>query len=94
MSTKWIATTEYYQPVTMVVKATQTKTIETIARSAKSLPEVRKYMQHVMEKKTRAPQEYLVHRLPRERADSSVGFVDSAVELSGEDDELKDYYPM
>jgi len=94
MSSKWRAGTEYYQPVTMFVKAAQHRTIETIARSAKSLPEVEKYMQEVMEKKTRSPQEFLVHRLPREKADNSIDFVDSAVELSGEDDELKDYYPM
>ncbi|KAK5097751.1 hypothetical protein LTR70_002793 [Exophiala xenobiotica] len=94
MSNKWKADTEYYQPVTMTIKATQHRTIEAIARSAKSLPEVQKYMEGVMEKKTRAPQDFLVHRLPREKVDSSVDFVDSAVELSGEDDELKDYYPI
>ncbi|KAK5943308.1 hypothetical protein PMZ80_004315 [Knufia obscura] len=94
ISTKWRKDTEYYQPITMVVKAAQHRTIETIARSAKPLSEVQKYMQEVMEKKTRAPQDFLVHRLPREKADNSVDFVDSAVELSGEDDELKDFYPM
>lgn len=94
MSSRWKAGTEYYQPVTMVVKASQHRTIETIARSAKSLPEVQKHMQEVMEKKTRAPQEFLVHHLPRDKAENPVDFVDSAVELSGEDDELKDHYPM
>lgn len=94
ISSKWKADTEYYQPVTMLIKATQHRTIEAIARSAKSLPEVQKYMEAVMENKTRAPHEFLVHRLPREKTESSVDFVDSAVELSGEDDELKDHYPM
>lgn len=93
-SNKWGADTEYYQPVTMVIKATNDRTIATIARSAKSLPEVQKYMQQVMEKKTRAPQEFLVFRLPKEKPDAAVDFVDSAVELSAEDDDLKDFYPL
>ena len=94
MSNKWSTDTVYYQPVTMLVKAAQHRAIETIARSAKPLSEVQKYMQEVMEKKSRAPQDFLVHRLPREKSANPVDFVDSAVELSGEDDELKDFYPM
>jgi len=91
---KWDSKTEYYQPVTMVVKATQHRTIETIARSAKALPDVQKYMSEAMEKKSRAPQEYLVYQLPRDKP-AAGEFVDSAVELSGEeDDELKDSYSM
>lgn len=92
MNNKWQAETEYFQPVTMQVKATQHRTIETIARSAKALPDVLKYMQEVMEKKNRAPKEFLIHRLPKEKMDD---FTDSAVELSAEDDdEIKDLYPM
>lgn len=92
MSSKWQAETEYYQSVTMTVKATQHRIIEAIARSAKPLAEVQRYMQEVMEKKTRAPAEFLVHRLPNDKADE---FIDSAVELSAEDDdELRDMYPM
>lgn len=92
MNNKWQANTEYFQPVTMQVKATQHRTIEQIARSAKALPDVLKYMHEVMEKKTRAPQEFLVYRLPNEKIED---FTDSAVELSaGEDEELKDAYPM
>lgn len=92
MNNKWQADTEYYQPVTMTVKATQHRIIESIARSAKPLAEVQRYMQEVMEKKTRAPQEFLVHRLPNDKMDE---FVDSAVELSAEDDEeLRDEYSM
>lgn len=94
MSTKWKANTEYFQPVTMVVKASSNRIIQTIAQSAKSLPDVQKYMREVMEKKTRAPQEYLVHRLPRDKIDSTVDFVDSAVEMSAEDDDLLDLYPL
>lgn len=94
MADRWDVNTEYYQPVTMVVKATQHRTIETIARSAKPLPDVQKYMKEAMEKKTRAPQAYLVYQLPRDRSGAG-DFVDSAVELSGgEDDELKDLYPI
>lgn len=94
MVNKWKSSTEYFEPVTMIVKATQHRTIETIARSAKSLPDVQKYMQEVMEKKTRVPQEYLLYQLPRDKVEGG-GFVDSAVELSEkEDDELKDFYPI
>lgn len=93
LTQKWQADTVYYQPVTMVVRSPQHRTIETIARSAKALPDVQKYMQEVMEKKSRAPREFLVYRLPRDKADE---FVDSAVELSAEDDEeeLRDVYPL
>lgn len=92
MNGKWLADTEYFSPVTMQVKATQHRTIETIARSAKALPDVLKHMHEVMEKKSRAPQEFLVHRLPNEKVED---FTDSAVELSAEEDEeLKDMYPM
>jgi len=95
---KWKSEVEYYEPVTMRIVASQHKVIETIARSAKSLPAVQGYMKEVMEKKTRAPHEFLVHRLPREKAGPHVEvgteFVDSAVELNSgdEDDELKDFY--
>lgn len=89
---------EYYQPVTMFIKATQHRTIETIARAAKPLVECQKHMKEVMEKKSRVPQEYLVLRLPRDRIAGDVGsseFVDSAVEMSNdEDDELRDFYTM
>lgn len=94
MSTKWKADVEYFQPITMVVRAASSRTIATIAHSAKSLPEVQKYMLEVMEKKSRAPQENLVHRLPRDKPDSTADFVDSAVEMSGEDDALLEYYPL
>ncbi|KAK5097514.1 hypothetical protein LTS08_006927 [Lithohypha guttulata] len=94
MSTKWKPETEYYEPVTIVVRASNSRTIATIASAAKPLPEVQKYMQEVVAKKARAPREYLVYRLPRDKVDLSIDFVDSAVELSAEDDELKDYYPL
>lgn len=97
--TKWKAEQEYYVPVTMTVKATNHRTIETIARAAKLLPQVQEYMRKVLDKGERAPREYLVHQLPREvtvGADGTEGFVDSGVELasesSSEDDELKDVY--
>lgn len=98
---KWKAEQDYYQPVTMTIKALNHRTIETIARAAKPLPVVQEYMKEVMEKKERAPVEYLVHQLPRERSHvgadgSETGFVDSGVELGSEsgseDDELKDVY--
>jgi hypothetical protein len=97
---KWKADVEYYQPVTIMVRANQHKTIETIARAAKTLPEVQSYMRHVLTNKTRAPTEYLVHQLPREKgvAESempSADPVDSGVEMGSdddEDDELKPWY--
>jgi hypothetical protein len=97
---KWQADVEYYQPVTIMVRANQHKTIETIARAAKTLPEVQSYMRHVITNKTRAPTEYLVHQLPREKgvAESempSADLVDSGVDMGSdeaEDDELKPWY--
>ena len=99
LQTKWKADQEYYQPVTMAVRANHHRAIETIARAAKVLPEVLEHMKNVMKDKVRAPEEYLVHQLPREKGlatteISSVDFVDSAVEMVSdeEDDELKDFY--
>ncbi len=96
---KWKKEQDYYQPVTMTIKAMQHRTVETIARGAKPLPAVQDYMKGVMEKKERAPVEYLVYQLPRERPQAGVEvteFVDSGVELASEscseDDELKDVY--
>ncbi|KAJ9633832.1 hypothetical protein H2204_006617 [Knufia peltigerae] len=94
----WKADQEYYEPVTMTVRATHHRTIETIARAAKMLPQVQEHMKNVLEKAERAPREYLVHQLPREDvgADTTEGFIDSGVELGNEspseDDELKDVY--
>lgn len=88
---KWNPETMYYEPVTIVINAINSKTIATIASAAKSLPQVQKYMGEVMQSHTRAPQEYLAYHLPKAKIDSD--FVDSAVELS-EVDELQDYYPM
>lgn len=95
---KYKADQEYFQPVTMLIKATQHRTIETIARAARPLVEVQAHMKSVMEKKTRAPREYLVYQLPRDKAlqtSSATDFVDSGVDVSdAEDDELKDYYGL
>ncbi|EXJ96172.1 hypothetical protein A1O1_01298 [Capronia coronata CBS 617.96] len=102
MPMKWKAEQEYYQPVTMTIKAVNHRTIETIARAAKPLPIVQGYMKEVMEKKERAPVEYLAYQLPREGSQNAgaepetTTFVDSGVELGNEsyseDDELKDVY--
>ncbi|KIW94590.1 uncharacterized protein Z519_04566 [Cladophialophora bantiana CBS 173.52] len=98
---KWQAEQEYYEPVTMSIKARNHRTIETIAKAAKVLPVVQEHMKEVMTKKQRAPVEYLVYQLPRERnhvgADGAeTGFEDSGVDLgsdsASEDDELKDVY--
>lgn len=91
---KWKANVEYFQPVTMLLHAPQHRTLETIARAAKPLPEVQAYMVDVMKNKTRAPVEYLTLQLPREGVDEDVpmaDFEDSAIEMS-ESDELKDFY--
>jgi hypothetical protein len=96
---------EYYQPVTIVVRANQHKTIENIARAARTLPEVQEYMRGVMKEKARAEREFLVLQLPREKG-VVVGDVgqskgaeearDSGVEMgSGDEDvdhELKGWY--
>jgi hypothetical protein len=99
LRSKWKADQEYYQPITMLVRANQHRTIETIARAAKVLPQVQAHMKAVMKDKVRAPEEYLVHQLPREKGLAtgeipSVDFVDSAVEMLSdeEDDELKEFY--
>jgi len=94
---KWSADVEFYQPVTMTIRASQHRTLETIARAAKPLPEVQTYMAEVMKRKTRAPKEYLVLQLPCEKKGDvdlqTSDFIDSAVEMSpDEDDELKDFY--
>lgn len=99
---KSTADKEYYQPVTMMIKVTQHKTIATIAQAAKPLATVQGYMKEVMTKKERAPSEFLVHQLPREKSEVvsegvDKGFVDSGVEIgsasdSEEEDELKDVY--
>ena len=101
-----LADKEFYQPMTMTIKVPQHKTIATIAQAAKPLPTVQAYMKDVMEKKERAPVEYLVHQLPREKApgeameNSTPAFVDSGVELGSdssvedEEDELKDVYGL
>ena len=99
LQTKWKPDQEYYQPLTMLVRGNHHRTIETIARAAKVLPEVQEYMKGVMKNKTRAPEEFLVHQLPREKGMAtgeipSADFVDSAVEMVSdeEDDELRDFY--
>lgn len=103
-SNKWKPNEEYYQAVTMTLKAPVHRTLETIARAAKPLPEVQAFMKKVMEEKQRAPVEYLVMRLPTEKdkvvsgeevaIEDGLEFVDSGVEVGSpeEDDELKDYY--
>ena len=90
---KWKPEIDYYQPVTMVLHAPQHRTLQTIARAARPLKEVQEYMKGVIEKKTRAPVEYLRLQLPR-AGDGDVDmtdFEDSAIDLA-EDDELKDHY--
>jgi hypothetical protein len=98
---KFSADKEYYQPVTMMIKVMQHKTIATIAQAAKPLSVVQTHMKDVMTKKERAAVEYLVHQLPREKGSGGgegveSGFVDSGVELGSdsdvEEDELKDVY--
>jgi len=96
---KWKADVEYYQPISISVRANQHRTIETIARAARTLPEVQEHMKKVLETKTRAPVEYLVHQLPRDKGVAgsevpSAEMVDSGVEMGSdeEDDELKAFY--
>jgi hypothetical protein len=103
--TRWRAGEEYYQPVTMTVKTSQHRILETIARAAKPLGEVQGKMKEVMQTKTRVKDEWLVMKLPREKGLTTEdlvgherGLVDGGVEMkecevSGdEDDELKPFY--
>jgi hypothetical protein len=102
---RWKADEEYYQPVTMIIKTSQHRILETIARAAKPLSEVQSKMKEIMQSKTRVKDEWLVMRLPREKGMAPEGqggrdrgFVDSAVEMEDggeigdEDDELKTFY--
>jgi hypothetical protein len=102
---RWKADEEYYQPVTMIMKTSQHRILETIARAAKPLSEVQSKMKEIMQSRTRVKDEWLVMRLPREKGMAlegqggrDRGFVDSAVELEDggeagdEDDELKAFY--
>ena len=103
--THWNANQEYYQPVTLTMKTSQHRILETIARSAKPLVEVQNKMKEIMQSKTRVADEWLVMRLPREKGVSvegsdsrDRGFVDSGVEIEdgegsgNEDEELKAFY--
>jgi hypothetical protein len=103
--TPWNADEEYYQPVTMTIKTSQHRILETIARAAKPLGEVQNKMKEIMLSKTRVKDEWLVMRLPKEkgvtvegRSGGNGAFVDSAVEMEedagsrDEEDELKAFY--
>jgi hypothetical protein len=72
------------------------KPLMTIAVNARSLVEVQRYMEGVMESKVRVKEEWLALRLPRpgvEAVSEGEGekFRDSGVEVE-EEDELKDFY--
>jgi hypothetical protein len=102
--TRWKANEEYYQPITMTMRTSQHRILETIARAAKPLSEVQIKMKEIMQSKTRVKDEWLVMRLPKEKGMSveapgiyDRGIVDSATEVedgdSGdEEDELKAFY--
>lgn len=103
--TCWTMNEEYYQPVTMTMKTSQHRILETIARAARPLSEVQNSMQEMMRSKTRVQDEWLVLRLPREKGMAveipggrERGVVDSVVEIeedggSGdEEDDLKAFY--
>jgi hypothetical protein len=97
---------EYYQLVTMTIKTTQHRTLETIARAARPLIEVQGKMRETMRSCIRVKDEYLALRLPRDTMPGSEagtgrdgGFTDSAVEMDDdaavsvqEEDELKPFY--
>ncbi len=102
---QWKPDEEYFQPVTMTMRTSQHRILETIARAASPLSEVQNKMKEIMRTKTRVKDEWLVMRLPREKGTTAegaggrdAGFVDSAVEIeedgaSGdEDDELRAFY--
>ena len=100
-SHKWKNDTTYFQPVTMKLNSTVHKPLMTIAVNAKSLPEVQNYMEGAMKGQTRAREEWLILRLPRQGIEIlSEGdggkFRDSGVEIEEdvEEDELLDFYGM
>lgn len=70
---------EYFESVTMRVNAASPRTLETWGKSARTLREVREWMENVVKTKKRAKQGYLVTRLPREQQGSG----ESEVAVSG-----------
>ncbi len=56
---------EYYQPVTMSLTASHARLLEPLARVVAPLEEVRKHMNEIMDKMSRAKDVYLPLRLPR-----------------------------
>ena len=58
---------EYFEPVSMMVKVTNPKILETWGKNAKTLREVREWMENVIKTKKRAQTEYLITRLPVEK---------------------------
>jgi hypothetical protein len=95
-SQKWKDEVTYFQPVTMKLNSAVHKPLMTIAVNARSLVEVQRYMEGVMESKVRVKEEWLALRLPRpgvEAVSEGEGekFRDSGVEVE-EEDELKDFY--
>lgn len=60
---------DYYQPVTMRLAAHQPKTLEPLNRVVASQHEVRRHMDDIMDKMTRADNVYLAMRLPRDPDD-------------------------
>ncbi|EEH18049.1 hypothetical protein PABG_00612 [Paracoccidioides brasiliensis Pb03] len=57
---------EYYQPVTMRLRANNPRTLEPLARVVNPPAEVRQYMNDIMDRMERADIEYLALRLPHE----------------------------
>lgn len=62
---------EYYQPVTFHFQSPNPKVLEPLARVVKPPDEVRRYMNEVMDRAERAPDEFLAMRLPHEGVDQS-----------------------
>ena len=58
---------EFYQPVTMCLRAHSSKILDPLSRVVKPAAEVRQYMNEVMDRMDRADIEYLAMRLPREK---------------------------
>ena len=90
LAVKWNSMTQYYQPVTMTLRSPAHRTLETIARSARPLPEVQAFMRDVMREKTKAPRDYLVPRLPRETSSLVDGSGDVLMADAGAGQECED----
>ena len=81
----------YYQPVTMRLSTTQSRTLEPLARVVAPAEEVRKYMDSVFDKMSPTESRFLATRLPRVREEDSQATKERSV--LRDDPVCKNFYP-